>query len=264
MPKRTNALQKAIKLVEEHKGNFLNLRESAMLRDRYAGIDREVDILLEGEINTHSITVAIEVRDRKRPAGTPWVEEMISKHNSLPTDKLILVSSSGFTKPAQEKAVALGAVPIDTSKGDRNFRELLEQAAYIQGVWVRALVFVDDSPISLAAELQIGSSSATTEEQIQVLLKNEKFKEAILNAGVNDEPGLVAEFRSSFSVDGRASSEGHVLKFVIFIDSITNVPVKFATIQYQGADYIYGEVGSVPHYFVMDMGGELVGHEGDA
>jgi hypothetical protein len=264
MPKRTNALQKAIKLVEEHKGNFLNLRESAMLCDRYAGIEREVDILLEGEINTHSITVAIEVMDRKRPADTPWVEGMISKHNSLPTDKLILVSSSGFTNPAQEKAVALGAVPIDTSKGDRNFRELLERAAYIQGVRVRALVLVDDSPISLVAKLKIGDSSATIDEQIQVLFKNEKFKEAILKAGDNDEPGIIAEFRSSFSVDDKASREGQILKFVIFIDSIPNVPVKFSTIQYQGVDYIYGEVGSSPHYFVTDINGELVGHEGNA
>ncbi len=264
MPKRTNALQKAIKLVEEYKGNFLNLRESAILRDRYTGIGREVDILLEGEINTHSITVAIEVRDGKRPADTPWVEEMISKHNSLPTDKLILVSSSGFTKPAQEKAVVLGAVPIDTSKGDKNFRELFERAAYMKGVRVRALVFVDDSPIGFAAKLQIGDSSATVEEQIQVLLKNEKFKEAILNAGYNDAPGIVAEFRSSFSVDGKASREGQVLKFVIFIDSIPNVPVKFSTIRYQGVDYIYGEIGSVPHYFVTDTNGKLVGHEGDA
>ena len=133
MPKRTNALQKAIKLVEEYKGNFLNLQESAMLQDRDTGIDREVDIFLDGEINGHSIKVAIEVKDRKRPADTPWVEEMISKHNSLPTDKLILVSSSGFSKSARKKAVIRGAIPIDTSEGDKNFRELLEQAAYIPG-----------------------------------------------------------------------------------------------------------------------------------
>lgn len=264
MPKRTNALQKAIKLIEEHKGNFLNLQESAMIRDRDAGIEREVDILLKGEINTHSITVAIEVTDRKRPAGTPWVEGMICKHNSLPTDKLILVSSSGFAKPAQKKAFALGAELIDTSKGDRKFRELLEQAAYIQGVRVEALVFVDDSPISLDAKLKIGDSVTTTEEQIQVLLKIEKFKELILKARNNDEPGIIAEYRSSFSVDGKASHESQILKFVIFIDSIPNVPVKFSTLHYEGVEYIYGEVGSSPHYFVTDINGELMDHEGNA
>jgi len=264
MPKRTNALQKAIKLVEEYKGNFLELRESAMLRDRYTGVDREVDILLQGEINTHLINVAIEVRDRKRPADTPWVEQMISKHNSLPTDKLILVSSSGFTRPSQEKAKLLGAIPIDTSEGDKNFRELLERAAYIRGVRVQAIVFVDDSVISLDAKLQIGESSATVDEQIQVLLKNERFKEILLNAESNDEPGIVAEVGSSFSIDGKASREGQILKFVIFTDPIPDVPISFSTIKYQGVDYIYGEVGNSPNYFVMDMDGELVGHEGDA
>ena len=129
MPKRTNALQKAIKLIEKHKGNFLHLQESAILTDLYTGNGREVDILLEGSINNHSIKIGFEVRDRKRPADISWVEEMISKHNSLPTDKLILVSSSGFTKPAREKALTLGAVPIDTSRGDKHFREFLERAS---------------------------------------------------------------------------------------------------------------------------------------
>src|SRR5271169_1795020 len=119
MPKRTNALQKAVKLVEAYKGDFLSLQESAMLQDKFAGVDREVDILLEGIVNSHSIKVAIEVRDRKRAADITWVEEMLAKHNSLPTDKLILVSSSGFTKGAHDKAMLFGAIPIDTSKGDK-------------------------------------------------------------------------------------------------------------------------------------------------
>jgi hypothetical protein len=264
MPKRTNALQKAIKLVEKHKGNFLKLRESAILPDRDAGIGREVDIVLEGEINGHSITVSIEVRDRKRPADTPWVEEMISKHNSLPTDKLILVSSSGFTKSAQNKAVVLGVIPIDTSKGNRKFREFLERTAFIQGVQVSVIVFVDKNPISLDAKLQMGNSCATAREQIEMLFKIEKFKEAVLNAGSHDAPGLVAEYNSPFSVDGNSSREGQILKFVIFIDSAPRLPVKLSTIQYQGVNYIYGKFGNVPHYFVMDMNGKLVGHEGNA
>ena len=262
MPRRTNALQKAVKLVEEQKGDFLTLRESAMLRDRYADIDREVDILLEGEINTHSVTVAIEVRDGTRRADISWVDGMISKHNSLPTDKLILVSSSGFTKAAQEKAQALGAVPIDTSEGDRAFRKLLKQAAYIQGVRVQAMVFMDDSPISHGAELQIGPSSATVAEQIQILLKHEQVKDAIFNPRGSDVPGFVAEFNSTFSINGRVSQVGQVLKFVVFTDSISNVPVKCSTMRYMGRDYIYGEVGRVPCYFVADMKGELMEYEG--
>lgn len=263
MPKRTNALQKAIKIVETYKGNFLRLQESAILQDRETGKAREVDILIEGEINSHSIMVAIEVRDRNRPADISWVEEMISKHNSLPTDKLILVSSSGFTKAAQDKAMKFYATPIDTSKGEKNFRELLEKATYLRGVRVHALVFVDDTPINLDTKLQIGDCIATTEEQIRILCKSEKFKETMLDTGNNNEPGLIAEVHSPFLIDGKESSKDQILKFVIFIDPMPDVPINLSTIQYQGIEYVYGNVGKNPHYFVMDMGGGLIGHEND-
>ena len=74
---------------------------------------------------------------------------------------------------------------------------------------------------------------------------------------------LIAEFRSSFSVDGKASLEGQILKFVIFIDCIPDIPVKLSTIRYKDVDYIYGKVGITPNYFVMDMNGEMVSHEGN-
>lgn len=264
MPKQTNALQKAIKLVEEYKGDFLKLKESAMLQDHSNGKYREVDILLEGTINAHTITVAIEVIDRKRPADTPWVEGMISKHNALPTDKLILVSSSGFYKPALAKAEFLGAIPIDTSKGNKQFRAMLEKAAYIRGVRVQAIVFIDDIPINLTSKLQIGDHIATVEEQIQVLLRNEKFKEVMLDTGKNHEPGVIAEVKSPFIIDGKASQEGQILKFVIFTGSVSDVPINLSTIRYQGVDYVYGKVGNNSHYFLMDMEGELLGYEKNA
>ena len=242
MPKRTNALQKAIKLIEEYKGDFLELQESAMLYDQTAGIKREVDIVLIGEINGHSITIAFEVTGGKRPVDVQWVESMISKHKNLSTDKLILVSSSGFTKSAEKKAKESLAEPIDSSADDRNLRELLEKAAYIRGVQVFVLVFIDDKPISPTAKLKIGNSSDSTNKQIKVLLKNEKFKEVLFQAGEREEPGIIAEFRSSFSVDGKGSLVGQILKFVFIIDCITDVPVKLSTINYKGVDYIYGKV----------------------
>jgi len=261
MPKRTNALQKAIKLIEANKGDFLSLQESALIQDKFTGSDREVDILLEGVINSHSLTVAIEVRDRKRAADISWVEQMAAKHNCLPTDKLILVSSSGFTKSAHYKAMLYGAIPIDTSKGDEEFRKLLEKAAFIKGVRVQALVFVDEIPISLDTKLQIGEIIATAKEQINILCKNENFKEIILKVGGDNEPGVIAEIHSPFLVNEKVSEEGQVLKFVIFTDPIPDIPINLSTIQYKDIEYVYGKVGHASHYFVVDMAGELIGHE---
>ena len=42
--------------------------------------------------------------ERARVADVTWVESMCGKHRSLPTDKLVSVSASGFTKPALDKA----------------------------------------------------------------------------------------------------------------------------------------------------------------
>ena len=46
----------------------------------------------------------MECRDWERPQTVEWVESMHGKHQSLPTNRLVLVSRSGFTKEAIEKA----------------------------------------------------------------------------------------------------------------------------------------------------------------
>src|SRR4029079_4781946 len=43
-----------------------------------------------------------------RPADVAWVEQQHTKHQQLPTNKLILVSLSGFTEQAQDLATKLG------------------------------------------------------------------------------------------------------------------------------------------------------------
>lgn len=54
-----------------------------------------------------------------RPAvDIKWVEMEIGLHRSVVADKLILVSESGFSAPAREKAEAEGAIPIQPSDFD--------------------------------------------------------------------------------------------------------------------------------------------------
>ena len=52
--------------------------------------------------------IGIECQGRGRVASVEWVEQMVAKHQTLPTDKLILVSQSGFSPNAHKKAKALG------------------------------------------------------------------------------------------------------------------------------------------------------------
>lgn len=101
MPKRSTPFQAIVRLVREHFAQpGVTITESKFLRDAIAGIDREVDIVIEGEFDGEPMVVSIEVNERARRAGLPWVQEMLSKHRNMPTNRLILVSKAGFTRPA--------------------------------------------------------------------------------------------------------------------------------------------------------------------
>lgn len=108
MPPRTNAFQRLVALLTAVLGEHSKITESAMLRDRVTGEEREVDILVVGTTASYQITLGIEVVAWRRVADTPWVEKMRAKHENLPTDKLILVSESGFSAPAKLKAEFYG------------------------------------------------------------------------------------------------------------------------------------------------------------
>jgi hypothetical protein len=53
--------------------------------------------------------VGVEATKGNRMATVEWVERMIGKHQNLPTDKLVLVSQSGFRPQARDAAGAAGA-----------------------------------------------------------------------------------------------------------------------------------------------------------
>jgi hypothetical protein len=74
----------------------------------FSGQATEVDICAEGEIACHEVLLGIECRAWKRPQTIEWVEAMFGKRFHLPTSKLVLVSSSGFTANALKLAEFLG------------------------------------------------------------------------------------------------------------------------------------------------------------
>jgi len=78
--------------------------ESALHRDITTGDEREVDVTIRKVIAGTELVIGVECLAHERPASVEWVERMIGKHQALPTDALILVSSSGFTPAAIRKA----------------------------------------------------------------------------------------------------------------------------------------------------------------
>ena len=112
MPKRSNEFQDLITLVERALAPIgAQVYPSEELVDRLTGAKREVDIVIRHTVGTHRVTISVECTAEARPASVQWVDRLAGTHQSLPTDKLILVSSAGFSKEATAKSQALG---IDT------------------------------------------------------------------------------------------------------------------------------------------------------
>lgn len=112
MPKRSNEFQKIVKLLKALNCNNLKVIESHIIKELASGVEREVDIYIENKIGEIHYVICCEVIGRKRKADLNWVEQMISKHRKLITDKLILISKSGFTKNAYNEAQLYKALPI--------------------------------------------------------------------------------------------------------------------------------------------------------
>lgn len=109
MPKRSNIKQAVVYYVKEHvAGPTATVTESKELFDADSQTMREVDIVVEDRVGDDDVVISIEVRDHQRRQGTPFVDEMSAKHARMPTNKLLLVSWSGFSEPAHRKAAARG------------------------------------------------------------------------------------------------------------------------------------------------------------
>ncbi len=100
MPKRSNPFQQVVKLLHEQFSDGGVVTESKQLPDSRTGNLCEVDIVIEVKVADYPVIISVECTDHKRPATVEWVREMWAKHSDLPTNKLILVSRSGFSQEA--------------------------------------------------------------------------------------------------------------------------------------------------------------------
>ncbi|MBV1930357.1 MAG: restriction endonuclease [Porticoccaceae bacterium] len=104
MPKRSNSFQQLVFSIQHQITSDATVTESKYLIDRQTGSEVEVDIVIQASPGDAQVIIGIEVRDRSRRATVEWVRESLGKHATLPTHKLVLISKSGFTKEALNKA----------------------------------------------------------------------------------------------------------------------------------------------------------------
>jgi len=121
VPKQTNTFQQVVRLVYELMADGAEVEESVMLDDQETGGKREVDVLITTSVAGIPFQIQIEATARGEAPDVKWVEAELGKQRAVRTDKLVLVSESGFSKNARRKAETNGAIPIepaDLASGD--------------------------------------------------------------------------------------------------------------------------------------------------
>jgi hypothetical protein len=112
MPKRTNEFQRLVAYVYSKITPIGGkVTESAELLEDGSTTKREIDILIEHKISGIELKIAIECRDRSRDETVEWIDLLIGKYSRLKVNKVVAVSSAGFSNEAERKAAAHG---IDT------------------------------------------------------------------------------------------------------------------------------------------------------
>lgn len=110
MPKRSNQFQRVVTYIADKLApSGASVRESVELPERgLTGVVREVDTLIEVEVGITLVRVAVESRDRTRKDIVAWIDELIGKYKNLAVDRILAVSSSGFSAAAKAKAALNG------------------------------------------------------------------------------------------------------------------------------------------------------------
>jgi len=74
------------------------------IRDSVTGQMREVDASIRFQVGTIPVLLLVECRKRDRSQDVRWIEELATKRNSVRADKVVAVSATGFSAPAQRAA----------------------------------------------------------------------------------------------------------------------------------------------------------------
>lgn len=106
MPRRGRLFELLIARLESAIAPGLRIESPYYVADAVTGQRREIDVVV---VDAGGAPVlAIECRDRKRPADVSWIEQLATKARALGVQKTIAVSGSGFSAPALKKAAAAG------------------------------------------------------------------------------------------------------------------------------------------------------------
>ncbi len=163
MPQRSNDFQKLIFLIKQQSIDNATVSESKMLIDRVSGVAREVDVYIESEVGGHSIGISIECRDRNRRADVTWVESMKAKHERLPTNRLVLVSRSGFTLEATKYSASFGIEILTLNENTANTVNQIFNN--LKSLWLKSFTLFAEKVV-----IQVAATEDMIEERVIAFL----------------------------------------------------------------------------------------------
>lgn len=269
MPARTNAFQRLVTLLTATLAGQATVVESAMLVDRVNGEEREVDVLITTSAADYRISLGIEVVAWTRPADTPWVEKMRAKHENLTTDKLILVSESGFSGPAVRKAEFYGIETLtieEACEADWPLIARLEQTGVFEVTTmdfdVAAVCKLTDGtleqlPVPLQASFPTDAGPMTMDTFARLLLGRDEVRGTVRdNLTGNHEQDFWLSYTEqnglwSFDNEGKA---GQIIELRIGLRvQQTASPVRFASGKFRSIPFVSGTSveASAPLQFVL-------------
>lgn len=101
--------EKIVRDLEELLGDSnLKVKSPDKLFDYASESYREVDISIKGKLGTHPILIVIECRDWEKPQNVTWIEQLKTKRDGIRANKMIAVSTSGFSPNAERLAEKYG------------------------------------------------------------------------------------------------------------------------------------------------------------
>jgi hypothetical protein len=111
VPQRTNDFQELVGLIQKAYSPFnAKITESAMVNIPGMSDPREIDILIENPPQSLHMKVAVEAKDEKRKMDIVRFEALLGKYfvaGGVNVDKLVVVTRSGFSKAAIQRARVL-------------------------------------------------------------------------------------------------------------------------------------------------------------
>ena len=222
---RTNQFQEVVAITHRHVATiFETVEESEELIDLVDGRKREVDAVVRGSTAGYEVVVSVEANAYKRGATRPWVEQQIKKHESLPTNVLILVSKNGFSKSALELAARSGVVTISEEAAETPNREY-RIVTRLNSIWAKAaslsptavgLMVERDGTLfalpalsgaeELAVSLEDGTKVGTLQDVVRELLQH-NLQRILEGLGIRDvAEDTDAGFEVAFEDPGRSEA----------------------------------------------------------